>query len=692
MAKKTKPRSTPFRADREGRVTPGSPPALVELRARAGIPLEMVEALGPRAAKRAPALAPPPAPAAKKGSPSLSPEDGALVAKDRAAFEALASRDDVPGAAGVLTVKFLMTGVNTSRPKLYLINTKHYSYHYDFATSALGMTADLETFNRETYFTDRRKNLAGQLLAYDAYKTEAGEVGLYVLEFWPTDPVKAIFVSKAFSAAKKALPFAAKKLRYHPAGDTQEALYEKEKSELSRRKVKTILTQDLFRGVTYSPLNPGVGFGHLYVFDGGSRTPSARDVVIFRSVPNDLGRVAGILTEAPQTPLSHINLKAKQDKTPNAYVKDAASDPRIAPLLDKLVRFEVKAEGFDIREATAAEVDAALDAIRPKDPQVPGRDLSVTEIKALSSLRHADTKAFGAKTANVAELATILDEGIVPRGFGVPFSFYDTFMKEAGLYDEAKKMIADPAFAASIDAREEALKKLRKKIKDAKVPKALSDKAAAMQKTFAAGQPLRCRSSTNNEDLVGFNGAGLYDSYTHRPDEGHIEKTLKQVWASTWNLRAFDEREFYRVDHFAAAMGILVHPNQDDERANGVAITRNIYDPNWPGFYVNAQVGESLVTNPDPGAVPDEFLISAIGEHLEYETQFIRHSSLVEKGKTVLSAAEVEALVRAMEKIQAHFRVVYKRPESDTSFGMDIEFKIDKNGALIIKQARPFVG
>jgi hypothetical protein len=137
-------------------------------------------------------------------------------------------------------------------------------------------------------------------------------------------------------------------------------------------------------------------------------------------------------------------------------------------------------------------------------------------------------------------------------------------------------------------------------------------------------------------------------------------------------------------------MGVLVHPNTDDERANGVAITRNIYDPNWPGFYVNAQLGESLVANPDPGARPEEFLISRIGEHGEYETQYISRSSLVPTGIAILKVADIGRLVDAMEIIQPHFARLYGH-SNDPTFAMDIEWKIRDDLSLQIKQARPTV-
>lgn len=642
----------------------------------------------------------------------LPPEDGATHVADRAAFERLARRDDTPGALGLLEVKLLMTGVDTEAPTLYFLNTQTYPYHYYFATQALGLDLSLPEFNRQTYFTDHRKFLAGALVAHDTFTSgtlpsetptsdtatgNGGGKGLYALEFWPTDPVKVASVALTWEAALAAMPFAAGRLAYHPAGETHRELYESERSEYEARGIRHVSTEELLGNVTYSPLNLGVGYGLLRRLDAEDRQPpTVRDVVIFRHIPNDLTHVAGVITEEPQTPLSHINLKAKQNDTPNAYLKDAAADPRIAPLLGRLVRLEVAAEDLDLREVTAQEVEEFLESLRPAEPQLPRRDLDRLEIADLDQLGHEDLPAYGAKAANVAELRRLLtDPGRVPDGFAVPFAFYDRFMTETGLYEKAREMIADADFQTDPEARDDALRRFRKKVRKGEVPEELRDALGQMQQLFPPDLGVRCRSSTNNEDLEGFNGAGLYDSYTHRPDEGHIEKSIRQVWASLWNRRAFEERDFYRIDHFAAAMGVLVHPNFDDERANGVALTRNLFDPEVEGCYVNAQVGEDLVTNPEGGAVPEAFLalrtlVSESPPTLGWETLYLRSSNRVEPGRRVLSAEEIRLLVADLQRIQKHFARVYRRT-SDPGFAMDVEFKIDRDGALVIKQARPWV-
>jgi hypothetical protein len=292
----------------------------------------------------------------------------------------------------------------------------------------------------------------------------------------------------------------------------------------------------------------------------------------------------------------------------------------------------------------------------------------------------------------LAELAKVLPEGKVPSGYAVPFFYYHFFMEQNGLYDAAESMLTDPVFQTDPARRERDLNEFRERIRStATVPSWMMDALDNMHRALPGSSPPRCRSSSNNEDLPSFSGAGLYESYTHYPDEGHIAKSIRRVWASLWTYRAFEEREFYRVDHRQAAMGVLVHPSYPNELANGVGVTRNIYDPNWEGFYVNVQVGEDLVTNPQPDSVPDEFLISAIGPDGAYEVQYLRRSSYLPEGRTVLTSAQIDLLAETMQVIQEHFQRNVYHAEQDPDFGMEIEFKITADGRLQIKQARPWV-
>lgn len=613
---------------------------------------------------------------------ALSPEAGMQCLNSRADYEKLAQQTNVPGVMGIQELKFLITDVH--HPELYFINTKRFNYHYGFFTQGLGNTILLKRFNGETYFTDRRKNIAGSIIAHDNF----GSSGIYTIEFWPTDPVNVEHTALAFNLIAACMKFAQGQVAYHPAGETQEELFKSSKTDLDNLGVRSILTEELFGNVVYTSLNQGEAYGVLRIADGSSRPATIRDVVIYKNAPNDLPHVAGVITEQPQTPLSHINLKAQQDKTPNAYIKQASGNPKINNLIGKIVHFKVTSDGYEMNEASQADVDVWFEKIRPKAVTYSKKNTTIDAILPLKNLSAESALAYGVKASNVAELRKILPDN-VPDGFGIPFSFYDRFMKANNLYVVADQMMAEPKFKSDPTEREHMLNDFKRRIRQAPIPNDLQSKLDAMYAHFPTDTAIRCRSSTNNEDLENFSGAGLYDSYTHRPDEGDIGKTIKQVWASLWNFRAFEERDFYRIDQNSVAMAVLVHPNTDDEIANGVAITKNIYDPSWPGYYVNVQKGENLVTNPTGGATPDEYLVSAIGPNGEFETQYIRHSNQVEKGKTILNVDQRDQLRAAMEKIQNHFAIIYRK-ERDPTFGMDIEFKFDKNGKLIVKQARPY--
>ena len=137
-------------------------------------------------------------------------------------------------------------------------------------------------------------------------------------------------------------------------------------------------------------------------------------------------------------------------------------------------------------------------------------------------------------------------------------------------------------------------------------------------------------------------------------------------------------------------MGVLLIPNTDDELANGVAVSKNLIDPNWRGYYVNVQKGEELITNPDQTVIPEEFLIASLMGLTRYEIQHVTWSSLQPPRTSLLSTAQAWDLADRLSAIQYHFRNLYNA-WSDPAFAMEIEFKITKDNKLFIKQARPWV-
>ena len=600
--------------------------------------------------------------------------DGAVALPDRATFETYAYADSDER----LFLKYLVFDVDTDRPRVYFQNSNLYNSHGDF-TGAIGLT--------------QVARFRGSVIYDPALVTPDGRPGVYYYE----NAWEGLSVGNSFAHATRihtviaaSMPLLEDNLAlYFPGYDILN--YQDELTLFKDSRIPLLFDSDIVSGTDFLALNPGEGYGRLRVLASDER-PHARDIALYEALPNELPRVAGIISTVPQTPLSHVNLRAIQDGIPNAFIRDARDDPAIAPLIDGFVRYEVTDDGWELHTATKAEVDAHYEAARPAQPQTPERDLAVTGIKPLSQIGFEDWTAFGVKAANVAVLGTLrFPAGTVPDGFAIPFYFYDEFMKAHDFYTRIETMLADPDFQTDFDVQDDMLDDLRDDIEDADSPQWIVDDLTTMHATYPEGQSLRYRSSTNNEDLPGFNGAGLYDSKTQNPDEtveDGIDKSLKGVFASLWTFRAFTEREFYRIDHLAAAMGVLVHPNYKDELANGVAVSFDPTDPlygNDDWYYVNTQVGEDLVTNPEAHSVPEEILIYKDGTY-----RVLAISNQVPLGQLLMSNAQLTQLRDHLTAIHDHFEALYD-PATGEPFAMEIEFKITSEDILAIKQARPWV-
>ena len=599
--------------------------------------------------------------------------EGVVAIPDGTTFEALSYRKE-RSPDDFEYVKFVLLGIDTDRPSLYFLNSHTHRLH--------------ETFRAAFGLVENQAGMASGTIAYHPDRVARdGRPATYHFEFWPYGAYPYSLVARTQTLLAASMPLLNDNLVYYvpPAGV---AAYQNEEALFLPSRVGVVFDEDIEPESGFLALHPSEGFGLLRVMELEERS-NPRDVVIYEALPNELPRVAGIISAVPQTPLSHVNLRAVQDGAPNAFIRDAPTNPAIEPLIGSYVRFAVSERGWEIRAASREEVNAHHAASRPASVQSPERDLSVTEITPLSEVSFDDWIAFGVKAANVAVLAKLgFPEGTVPDGLAIPFSFYVRFMLESGLNERVEVMLADPEFQTDFDVQEAKLKELRGAIKDAVAPRWMTEALEEMHSTFPEGTSLRYRSSTNNEDLPGFSGAGLYDSKTQDPEETEadgIAKSLKAVYASLWNFRAFVERDFHRIDHRATAMGILVHPNYTDEMANGVAVS---FDPIYRregGYYLNTQVGEDLVTNPEAYSVPEEMVLNPDGTYAVVAT-----SNLVPPGQLLMTDEQLGQLRDHLALIHDEFMRLYVVQPGEP-FAMEIEFKITSEGILAIKQARPWI-
>ncbi len=610
--------------------------------------------------------------------PRIEPENlkfdlGVAKIETRELFEKLSyqgpevSRDAY--LANLEFVKFLIDKADPNNHKVYFMNTQNHRAHPPYMR-----LVGIESRER------------GAITYMPRLTSPDGTPGLYIIDFQPNDSYSFEDIDRIIKILTLQMPLLKGKVAFHPLGGNMRR-YEAEISKYKNGGVSVYLDSDIYKNISFLPLNIAEGFGKLRVYDNELRS-SPRDILICPTLPNEMPRVAGVITEARQTPLSHVNLRAIQDKVPNAFIKDARQLEDISSLIGKDVFYEVTSQGYRIRSASPTEIEKHFAAMRPVSVRYPERDLSSKKIVPLDTADFRDASRYGAKAANLAAMNKFkLKDGTLPIGFVMPFSFYDEFMKHNGLYKAFQKLSEMEQFETDSKFRAEALENFQDQINAAEMPAWMMEQISALQKQFPADTPIRCRSSTNNEDLDGFSGAGLYDSFTHNPSEGHLSKSVKQVFASLWNFRAYEERAFFLIDHEQTAMGVLFHPNYKGELANGVAVTSDVLYGTEGNYYLNIQPGEDLVTNPTAESTPEETLLAWWARDGQ---QMIRPANPDEPETTLLDSERQNELREALGRIHFNFEKLYGKNQGD-EFAMEVEFKITKDGKLVIKQARPWV-
>jgi pyruvate,water dikinase len=589
------------------------------------------------------------------------------------AFKSLEGEPLSPIFSEISSVKFVYS---FDDDKIYYINSSLYSIHYEFARDILGYPKGHAIFNLEQYSNNPNR------LYYLGTLNHFASSDIYTLDLWAGDEMTCEQIEKLYNKVV-ATTYVGNKLKF----------YSNSSKWSNCTSVPQIFSDELFAGQNYQPLNPAEAYGYLKKLtldELKTEYIGHRDIVVLNGIPNDISAVAGIITADFQTPLSHINVLSHNREAPNMALRDGWTNPQIANLVNKLIYLKVTLDTFIIREATLSEAQNFWEL---KEPSVITRLKHDTITQGLINLESATIESdtlIGGKASNFSELLKIEVSGDqplpLPEGaFAIPFYYYWQHMHQNLLDVYVKQMLSNPEFKTNYEFRKSKLTELQNAIVSCPISPALLTLVEDKINSSGNFSNYRFRSSTNSEDIKGFNGAGLYDSYTGIPGDTDktIEKAIKKVWASLWNIGAFEERDYFKIDQQSVAMAVLVHRSFPDVAANGVVITENFYNEFNPGFVINVQQGDLSITNPVGGYVPDQIIWYQYESTIEY----INHSTAPGmEGKTVLSDQEIQLLAKYCMAIHNHYCML-----NSECLPVDIEFKVDwveRLRKIYIKQAR----
>lgn len=658
-----------------------------------------------------------------------------------AAFRKLAYTSKTEMGSSYL-VKFVIANFDTDSPEVHFMNTKAFPIHYDFAEMVLHDTRTVFEFESETYFTTEKNTVAGTLAYY------ASVDSMIALTFFPTDYITPEQVATVYKLIEERMlflsPGASKNcLFYMPAGANAEESAAGYAAEFNAANIPIYTHAQLFGDIPFLIMNTGTAYGTLRKLTAAeldTAIVSSHDILILETLPAEIPLVAATISKDAQTPLSHVNLAAKARKTPNIAFNGNNIPDSLLALCGKLVKLDVKSNSYTVGEATLDEAQEFWNKNAREQISLT-YDLSDSGFIDFADLDFNSAKSVGVKAANLAELHKLIPDNS-PDGFAVPFYHYSHFMDYAQVTgelcersfddcgtegrnseictqvksacDNALRQEAEGAesakasgtmslrsyiasvvnredFAADTRLREAMLDNIRYMFKHIPVEKSFGDALDAKVRELYGEAGVRLRSSTNSEDLSDFNGAGLYKSVKATTREKDLPSDeIRKVWASVWSFKVFEERSLWNIDHFSVQMAVAVHESYPDEVANGVIITQNIADYSVAGIYANIQVGETSITNPEGGELPEIIsIIPSPPPQRGVQSVLLQHSTLC-PDSLILNSGEIYALYRTVKTIQDHFASLYKK--NPDALALDIEFKvIGEDRKLIFKQVRPYI-
>ena len=584
--------------------------------------------------------------------------------------------------------------------KIYFVDSNVFMLHADFVVDYLQKiprtAANMKAYNRN-YSTKKPQFILGYLTHYpklDPPKpdTSATPRDLWTFSFWEGDTIQAPDIQLAYKRLQQT--FTVAPLVFRPDSSEQERVA----SQLKPFHIQTINNNQIYQSLPYQAFNTGSAIGRLVIVPPTTQienlTFDEDDIVLLQSSYPDISPVAGVITTQFSTPLSHVNLRASAWGIPNATIKNAANE--FKSFDGKQVFYSITEAGYALREATETEITQHKNAKLAKVAVVmPAADLTTTALFPLSKISAEDANKYGAKTSNLGEMVRANTNLNIPDGFGIPFSYYLAHIKRHHIDQLIVKILSDPKFKQDANWRKKNLEYIRMAITNAPLAIDTFNKIQRQWQTQLGGRGVFVRSSTNAEDLKGFNGAGLYDTVPNVKDKKSLEAAIKQVWASVWNLRAVEERTHFGIPHEQVYPAVLIQ-TAVNAAAAGVLLTTDIWGHQTTTYTINAKWGLGMRVV-EGQKIAEQILFDTSNDGTRVISRSDESTMLVAnpqggmmerpvtKGAAILTERRAKMLSQAAQRVAEIFN------QTDV---LDIEWVLEtQSGQDIfwIVQARPYV-
>ena len=205
---------------------------------------------------------------------------GVVAVPGQETLDALSVAHNPRSFEGRLYVRFVLFEADTDRPGVYFLNTNtHWGHQYY-----------LNTFGFE-------RGSDGMIIYDPELLKPDGSPGVYLLHLTSLssrDYYSFSHLERPYALLAASVPLLDDNLAFY-VPNSKLSYIQSDLPLYRESRIGLFFEEDVFSETDFLALNPGEGYGRLRVMEPDER-PNLKDIVIYEALPNELPRVAGIIS------------------------------------------------------------------------------------------------------------------------------------------------------------------------------------------------------------------------------------------------------------------------------------------------------------------------------------------------------------------------------------------------------------